>query len=48
MTTAPLEPQPGQDEGIPAADAGAGAPAPQRGFGVDGAEDPAGQHHGDD
>ena len=48
MTTAPLEAHPEPDDGIPAADAGADAPAPQKGFGVDGAEDPSGEHHDED
>ena len=37
--TAPMEPDlPGGDDGIPAADAGTGAPPPAEGFGVGGEE----------
>jgi len=37
--TQPMEPNlPGPDDGIPAADAGAGAPPPAEGFGIGGAE----------
>ena len=37
--TRPMEPElPGGDDGIPAADAGAGAPPPANGFGPAGAE----------
>ena len=37
--TAPMEPNlPGGDDGIPAADAGAGAPPPAEGFGIAGEE----------
>ena len=37
--TAPMEPNlPGRDDGIPAADAGAGAPPPAEGFGIGGEE----------
>ena len=37
--TAPMEPNlPGGDDGVPAADAGTGAPPPAEGFGVSGEE----------
>ena len=38
MTTAPLEPHPEPDDGVPAADAGTGAPPPSKGFGIEGEE----------
>lgn len=42
--TAPMEPgPPGGDDGIPAADAGNGAPPPAAGFGVGGEEPDVGE-----
>ena len=38
MRTAPLEPHPEPDDSVPAADAGAGAPPPTEGFGIEGEE----------
>ena len=48
--TSPLEPHlpDGGDDGIPAADAGHGAPPPAEGFGVTGEEPDAPEQDGDD
>lgn len=47
--TAPMEPNlPNQDEGIPAADPGAGAPPTAEGFGVGGGEPDTAEQGSDD
>ena len=47
--TQPMEPNlPGRDEGIPAADAGLGAPPPAEGFGVGGVEPDVPEQAADD